>query len=185
MTHAEDIPPSHIKTTESDGVFKVKSQDDSQRWYLVQFENEDQQPSCECQFWVRNHLPCKHFFAIFRHYPEWGREKLPQHYTNSPMLTLDKAIIGKPACSHMPTPSTQVVDDTFDSFVPSQNIENEMEPCTAPACRLSFAHLPQKKCSPKALGSICQEILGEIRQLTFLMDNRDDLENSTSHLHTF
>ena len=98
------------------------------------------------------------------------------------MLTLDEAIKGKPACSHMRTPSTQVVDDTFDSFVPSQNIENEMEPCTAPACRLSLAHLPRKKCSPKALGSICREILGEIRQLTFLMDNRDDLENLKAEL---
>ena len=184
MTHTEDIPPSHIKTTVSDGVFKVKSQDDFQRWYLVQFENEDQQPSCECQFWVRNHLPCKHFFAIVRHYPEWGWEKLPQHYTNSSMLTctLDEAIREKPARSHTPTPSTRVVDDTFDSFVPSLSIENEMEPCTAPARRLSFAHLPQKKCSPKALGSICREILGEIRQLTFLMDNRDDLENLKAEL---
>ena len=180
MTHAEDIPLSHIKTTQSDGVFKVKSQDDFQRWYLVQFENEHQQPSCECQFWVRNHLPCKHFFAIFRHYPEWGWEKLPQHYTNSPMLTLDEAIVGKPAYSCTPTPSTQVVDDTLDSFVPSQNIQRE--PCSAPACSLSFAHLPQKKCSLKALGSICREILGEIRHLTFLMDNRDDLENLKAEL---
>ena len=180
MTHAEDIPPSHIKTTESDGVFKVKSQDDFQRWYLVQFENEDQQPSCECQFWVRNHLPCKHFFAIFRHYPEWGWEKLPQHYTNSPMLILDEAIIGKPAQSHMPTPSSQVVDDTLDSSIPSENIQ--VEPTSAPACSLSYAQLPQKKCSPKALDSICREILVEIRQLTFLMDNRDDLENLKAEL---
>lgn len=175
MTHAEDIPPSHIKTTESDGVFKVKSQDDFQR-----FENEDQQPSCECQFWVHNHLPCKHFFAIFRHYPEWGWEKLPQHYTNSPMLILDEAIIGKPVHSHMPTPSSQVVDDTLDSSIPSENIQ--VEPTSAPACSLSYAQLPQKKCSPKALDSICREILGEIRQLTFLMDNRDDLENLKAEL---
>ena len=56
-----------------------------------------------------------------------------------------------------------------------------MESCSAPACSLSFAHLPQKKCSPKALGSICREILGEIRQLTFLMDNRDDLVVQVLH----
>ncbi|XP_020621753.1 uncharacterized protein LOC110059409 [Orbicella faveolata] len=177
MTHAEDIPPSLIITTESDGVFQVKSQDDFQRWYFVQFRNEDQQPSCECQFWVRNHLPCKQFCAIFRYYPELGWNKLPQHYTNSPMLTLDEAIIGKPAYNPTPPPCTQVVDDTLDSSVPSQNIQ--MEPGSAPTCN---AHLPQKKCSPKALGSICREILGEIRQLTFLMDNRDELENLKAEL---
>lgn len=128
----------------------------------------------------RNHLPCKHFFAIFRHYPEWGWKKLPQHYTNSSMLTLDEGIIGKPAYNPTPPPCNQVVDDTLDSSIPSQNIQ--MESGSAPTCSSSYAHLPQKRCSPKDLGSICREILGEIRQLTFLMDNRDDLENLKAEL---
>lgn len=158
----------------------MKSQDYFQRWYFVQFGNKDQEPSCECQFWVGNHLPCKHFFAIFRHYPEWGWEKLPQHYTNSSMLTLDEGIIGKPAYNPTPPPCNQLVDDTLDSSIPSQNIQ--MEPGSAPTCNLSYAHLPQKRCSPKDMGSICREILGEIRQLTFLVDNRDDLENLKAEL---
>lgn len=38
IAHAEEIPAYHIKTTDMDGVFKVKSQDVLERWYLYHFE---------------------------------------------------------------------------------------------------------------------------------------------------
>ena len=33
------------------------------------------------------------FFAVFRHFPEWGWEKLPDSYLTSPYLSLDNQAI--------------------------------------------------------------------------------------------
>ena len=69
MHLAEDIPASHVRTTDSDGVFEVKSQDSDGKWYKVSFGSEIQQPYCDCLSRKRNHFPSKHFFAIFKYYP--------------------------------------------------------------------------------------------------------------------
>ena len=45
-----------------------------------------------------------------------------------------------------------------------------------------YANIPQKKCSSKALGSSCREILSEIRQLTFLIDDSNELANLKTDL---
>ena len=87
---AMDIKKSSIKPSDTGGVFEVKSESSSRRWYRLQFgHKEGTSPSCECEAWQRRRLPCKHFFAIFKHFPEWNWEKLPQNYRNSPYLTLD------------------------------------------------------------------------------------------------
>lgn len=46
-------------------------------------------PSCSCQDWITWHLPCKHFFAIFNLYPNWGWKQLPNEYLNSAYLCMD------------------------------------------------------------------------------------------------
>ena len=43
-------------------------------------------PSCTCRDW---HLPCKHFFSIFRVYPKWDWNSLPETYRNSTYLSTD------------------------------------------------------------------------------------------------
>ena len=35
----------------------------------VCFENDSGMPSCQCLDWINNHLPCKHFIAVFHHFP--------------------------------------------------------------------------------------------------------------------
>ena len=35
------------------------------------------------------HLPCKHFFAVFRFKAEWTWDRLPKNYLNSPRLSCD------------------------------------------------------------------------------------------------
>ena len=47
-------------------------------------------PSCECLDFRRNGLPCKHFFSVFKHFPEWQWESLPENYRNNPFLSLDE-----------------------------------------------------------------------------------------------
>ena len=184
MHLAEDIPASHVRnvrTTDSDGVFEVKSQDSDGKWYKVSFGSEiQQQPYCDCLSWKRNHFPCKHFFAIFKYYPAWGWDKLPLHFVNSPLFTLDEAVIGhqKPTNTVISSAASPVSDDNTDSSVPHPNIQakdNSIPPCM-------YANLPQRKCFPKALGSTCRELLGEIRQLTFLIDDSSELANLKTEL---
>ena len=51
--------------------------------------DEDHMPSCTCQDWTQWHMPCKHFFAIFNLYPQWGWYQLPNEYLNSAYLSTD------------------------------------------------------------------------------------------------
>ena len=132
-------------------------------------------PFCECLSWLHNHFPCKHFFAIFSHFPEWGWKKLPQHYRNFPLLTLDEAIIG---ISTKPVAEPQEPLDLPESMSVSDNIQEES---TLPY-HVEYMKLPQKKCSPKAVGSAWREILCEIKQITFLIDDLRELETLKADL---
>lgn len=172
---AEEIPASDVKTTGSSGEFRVKSKDADKCWYLVSFGNKIDKPFCECLSWLRNHFPCKHFFAIFSHFPDWGWEKLPQHYRNFPLLTLDEAIIG---ISTKPVAEPQEPLDLPESMSVSDNIQEES---TLPY-HVEYTKLPQKKCSPKEVGSACREILFEIKQITFLIDDLRELETLKADL---
>ena len=59
------------------GKFTVKSNKGS---HTVEFKGQSGEPTCTCKDWLAYHLPCKHFFAVFRHFSEWGWEKLPDSY---------------------------------------------------------------------------------------------------------
>lgn len=67
------------------GVFHVRSSTEYDKHHVVLFDV----PSCACEAWDRSHYPCKHFYAVFKFYEEWGFEKLPASYQNSPFPTLD------------------------------------------------------------------------------------------------
>lgn len=43
-----------------------------------------------CKDWIRFKFPCKHFFAIFNHCPNWSWNSLPNSYLNSEYLSQDK-----------------------------------------------------------------------------------------------
>ena len=73
---AEDV------TNMSDGVFEVKS---GENVYTINFKG----PSCSCNDWIQTNYPCKHFFAVFQHFPAWSWYALPSSYLESPRLTLD------------------------------------------------------------------------------------------------
>ena len=58
---AEDI------TSLGDGNFEVRKTN-TDKVYTLNF----QKPECKCNDWARHHIPCKHFFSIFEHFPEWN-----------------------------------------------------------------------------------------------------------------
>ena len=50
-------------------------------------------PSCSCRDWTTFHLPCKHFFGIFRLYSKWDWNSLPDSYRHSAYLSTDQSAI--------------------------------------------------------------------------------------------
>lgn len=118
---ASDIGKTDIKTTDIPGVFQVKSESLSKTWYRVQFGNNDgERPSCECRAWQRSRLLCKHFFAVFNHYPEWNWENLPEEYRESPFITLDSHLLNGTECPTQPSSiaSPEVTQDSLQSDEP-------------------------------------------------------------------
>lgn len=66
------------------------------RYYELTIGDSQVLPACQFRTWQRTRLPCKHFFAVFRHFPDWQWDNLSLAYRNGPRLTLDEAIIYTP-----------------------------------------------------------------------------------------
>ena len=66
--------------------FEVKS---GLNIYTVNIGDQSTLPSCECLQYRKNHLPCKHFVAVFRH-TDATFESLPENYKNNPVFTIDE-----------------------------------------------------------------------------------------------
>ncbi|XP_033643662.1 uncharacterized protein LOC117303538 isoform X1 [Asterias rubens] len=71
------------------GVFHVRSK---KGFHITSFLG----PSCTCNMWKKFRFPCKHFFAIFLHFYEWGFHRLPELYINSVFLTRDIGVLQDP-----------------------------------------------------------------------------------------
>ena len=82
---------SMVKTSGS-GKFEVQG---NKKTHVVDFGLLAGEPSCTCKDWVKYHIPCKHFFGVFRLFPQWGWEALSQSYQQSPYLNLDDQAISE------------------------------------------------------------------------------------------
>ena len=88
MRKGKRFQESDIKTLAGEGLFTVQSM--SLNVHHVDFGVSTGNPSCTCKDWIRFNIPCKHFFAIFEHQPEWCWDSLPDAYLQSPHLNCDK-----------------------------------------------------------------------------------------------
>ena len=92
-------------------IFQVKS---SKGTHTLDFGIESGEPSCSCKDWITHHIPCKHFFAVFNHHPQWGWDQLPSSYKASPYLSLDNATISKYIASDIPEQMDDTTEDGGD-----------------------------------------------------------------------
>jgi len=88
-TNSNKFTAEAIQTTEKPGVFHVVKASGGK--HIVDFGTASGEgtPSCSCKDWTRWHIPCKHFFAVFRVKPEWSWNTLPKQYTESAYLSTD------------------------------------------------------------------------------------------------
>ena len=136
-------------------------------------DNDGTLLSCECRSWQRSRLLCKHFFAIFNHFPEWNWEKLPQDYRESPFITLDYHLLNgssptQPSSTISPFPA----DDNLQLGEPLPkkpkqcSEESDSPPPQAPI------PIKSKQLFKRNEGKKCRHLLDEIRQLTFLVQDQ-------------
>ena len=73
----------------NDGEFSVKGSNDSIHTVSFGIKSDQTSPSCSCQDWIQWHIPCKHFWAVFRFYTNWSWDRLPENYKKSAYLSTD------------------------------------------------------------------------------------------------
>jgi len=84
------------------GIFEVEKESGSKKTVDFGICSEENMPACTCKDWLRFHMPCKHFFAVFQHRANWQWEQLPQSYLHSAYLSTDSDALAK----HFDTSST-------------------------------------------------------------------------------
>jgi hypothetical protein len=122
------------KYTETD----IQTLDDGQGIFSVQSKSGHivavhvGAPSCTCQDWLTYHLPCKHFYAVFKFKTEWSWDKLPKEYVNSHRLSFDKDVLQSALVPDESAHTTEQIslldyaetglEDTFSGSEPTKQV---------------------------------------------------------------
>lgn len=146
------------------GIFKV--QGSANNWYMVDFGlAKAVTPSCQCLSWMKSRLLCKHFFAVFRHLPEWGFETILYDYTNQARLTLDNEVIPLSI-------DNQANGDRPPSPTPSTSPEDIDTTTVNPVTKLTLPKSTHNdQTNSNALARECRETLLEAKNLTYLIQD--------------
>ncbi|KAI2647096.1 Immunoglobulin A1 protease [Labeo rohita] len=116
-------------TVHGDGVFSVKSQ--TADYHKMCFGSHTTMPSCTCEDWQRNLLPCKHFCAVFSMVQVWGWEQLGGIYRDNPVYLCLSSLTSPRVSSPPPQDSnTPPRDGTSTSNPPKGNSKtNKRQKC--------------------------------------------------------
>lgn len=77
------------------GIFEVEKGEGGRHTVNFGIAPQEEMPSCTCKDWLRHHIPCKHFFAVFAHRPHWPWDRLPSAYQTSAYVSMDTAALEK------------------------------------------------------------------------------------------
>ena len=105
----DDVNVCDIDT--ENGCFEVCSKD---KKYTVDFGVITGSPSCSCKDWIAHHLPCKHFFAVFRFRDKWTWNALPHQYLESEYVSVDQEAVAS-YCGKTEKSSAIEVEEGFSS----------------------------------------------------------------------
>ncbi|XP_047129907.1 uncharacterized protein LOC124809929 [Hydra vulgaris] len=152
------------------GLFKVNSFSDKNKSYIVYFGDKDAMPKCTCVAWLQSAYLCKHFFLIFRKYPQsWSWQSLSPLYWESPFLNIDikndlilkESFIYK--CNHVKNNINENdVTDNNTSSIPSTPDTVSLKPSDEINCKRAFAV------------SEVREMLATIKTLTYDFDEASE-----------
>ena len=167
ITSAEEFQLSDIKEVDNQcGVFEIKAQS-KDRWYNLSFGSGDIMPNCECLDFGRNGLPCKHFFAVFNHFPEWQWDSLPKKYRENPHISLDQDLLFSCPLNDEHTAYEETSRQPLKEIKQSKKVSN-----TPDTTEVTIRQEQMK----------CREVLKELTSLTYNVYDLQALENLTTGL---
>ena len=110
MSKAKQFISSDV-TTDGDGVFTLKSNDKS---YVVNIPGG----YCECPYFSKTKIPCKHMFAIFSLFSEqWSWHDLPCQLTECAYMTLETSLLEQDLVDTIISEPVGELQDAFTSAV--------------------------------------------------------------------
>jgi len=126
---ADRFTNESVEQMDGSGQFMVKSASGKQ--HTLKFISDNNMPECTCKDWTRWHIPCKHFFAVFNHFPNWKWTSLPREYLENEYLTADSAILTNPSNGGSDLPactvsSSPAADDLDGEAVMGVTVEHEL-----------------------------------------------------------
>uniref|UniRef100_A0A7M5VBX8 Uncharacterized protein n=1 Tax=Clytia hemisphaerica TaxID=252671 RepID=A0A7M5VBX8_9CNID len=151
------------------GEFVVHSFENIHNHYIVKFGDEETMPSCTCPSWKHSRYLCKHFFAIFRKYPEvWSWNALSNLYKKSPFLTLDNSGEEEPSISDY-LKDTPIEEDER----PFEEKDNEMD-----TDNTGDLHGDENKVEYQATGlkygTMARDLLTQLRNISYEFDDASE-----------
>ena len=164
IERAKAIPKSHVTQQESVGVSSLaSSSSESEQTWTVDIPAG----SCTCPSFLSAHIPCKHMFAVFYHYPQWSWDSLPKELTCSSHMTLDHQATSQMECD------AEVRENESDD-------QDRVHTCSS-ATPSTTGQLPRKLSDGKRvyrLQKSIEEALGQCRTLAFLNNDIPTLETA-------
>ena len=162
LNSASYIAKKHVRILDiSNLLFSVKSSLRSDE-YRVELGVDQNFPSCECDDWKKTLLPCKHMLSVIQHVDGVSWESFSKRYRESPFINVDHSVSSPPS------------DDEVNNHVDDgMHVNDELVIC--------LAELKKKGYPKKSKASVCREILGQLKGLTFTvydMDALDDLHEA-------
>ena len=183
---AENVDRDGITMT-AHGEFLVPSELYGQhRRYEVSFGDDHSMPFCTCNEWQRSPYLCKHFFAIFRRFPAFSWESLSATYRNSPFMTLDTlSVYQHSQQAKQKDLMPKSIEDVGD--VEGRMAVHQLAASIGTECSSSntdgLAGMVIKPEVSATNGAACRELLDDIKNLTFLLEDQpDDISQLHSHL---
>lgn len=157
IASSQGILQDDIVVLDDYGKFLVRSSTEPNRFYEINFGNDFELPSCECESWKRHYVPCKHMMAIFEKCDNFSWKNISVLYRKSPFFNLDSDIVKIEATRNT---STEEISDSCPEIC-EDNFDNSH----------SLIPLPVKSCQTDA--SFCRELLNRIRSITYLVHEKD------------
>ncbi|KAJ7374245.1 hypothetical protein OS493_007324 [Desmophyllum pertusum] len=111
---------------------------------------------------------CKHVFAIFRHEPDWGFQKLCENYRNSPFFTLDED----------PVNNIEPVAE----FPIDERMTAESEESVDTQANVDKENLPLPNRFNKTVAAQCRDLMNQAKSLTYISDDTDILRQVKNNI---
>ncbi|XP_046570097.1 uncharacterized protein LOC124278436 [Haliotis rubra] len=157
------ITSEMVKEVEVD-LYEVQSENTSQS-YSVFLGSEDTKsiPSCTCRQFRKDHLPCKHFAAVFRHVPSVSWTSLPNFYRSYPIITVDDDCVKPQPIKPLPAADISKPEPSIIQHVHQKDEEHVKEDSPLQLARAAKS---------------VREVISQIHSMTFLVKSLGVLEKA-------